>query len=163
MFFVVFFSGAELAFFIGVAVLFALVTGYSVGEVFLWISEHSLYFCMASVILTLIAVIVYYRMEKDACMAWAIFANVPLIPVIVILEISLIVEGFRDDFFLGILGLLPVTLFAMALLAIFLLLMVFGIYGLSGFRDDEDESSDTWRFFRALIVCVIQNAILLNL
>lgn len=158
-----FFSGIEVAFFLGAAIIIAVVTGYSVGEVFLWISEHSIYFCLASVILTLIVAIIYYHMEKDPCMAWSMFANAPLIPVIVILGISKIVEMFKEDIGIGIIGFLPTVLLAMVLLAVFLLLMVFGMYGLSGFREyDDDKSSDTWRFFRALIVCIIQNIILLN-
>lgn len=165
MFFVIFFTVGDIMFLLGMAAVGLFVAGSATADIFTWITENSMVICMASTIIILIGAIVLYLVEKDLLLSWAIFANVPLVPVTVVLMVAKVVEDFRVDLFYGILAIIPNILIAIALFVIFFLLMVWGILGISGLLSDSDEleGSDIWRYMRPLIACVIQNIILYNL
>lgn len=164
MFFVIFFTAGDILFLLGLAAVGLFMAGSVTADIFTWITENSMVICMASTIIILIGAIVLYFVEKDLLLSWAIFANVPLLPVTIVLMIAKVIKDFRVDLFYGILAIIPNILITVALLGIITLLMVWGILGIGGFfSDGEDESPDAWRYIRSLIACAIQNVIIYNL
>ncbi len=164
MFFVIFFTAGDIMFLLGLAAVGLFMEGSATADIFTWITENSMVICMASTIIILIGAIVFYFVEKDLLLSWAIFANVPLLPVTIVLMVAKVIKDFRVDLFYGILAIIPNILITVALFGIIALLMVWGISGIGGFfSDGEDESPDAWRYIRSLIACVIQNVIIYNL
>ena len=164
MVYIFFFTAGDLLFLLGVAAVAVLMAGSGIADIFTWITDNATTLFIASIIIGLICAIICYILKKDICLSWAVFADTPLVPTTIVLMIAEIVKDFREDITYGFLALLPNILIALVLFAIFLFLMLFGLWGISGlFGDIDDESSKIWRFFRALIVCVIQNVILYNL
>ena len=166
MFFIFFFTAGDILFLLGVAAVGLFMAGSVTADIFTWITENTMTICAASTAIILIGAIVLYIVEKDLLLSWAVFANVPLVPVTVVLMVAEVVKDFKVGLFYGILAIIPNILIAVVLFIIFGLLMVWGILGISGcLSDDEDDfgGSDVWRYIRALIACVIQNIILYNL